>query len=289
MKVMKKTFMAVMAMCAMAFALCVTSVTAEAATKTKKLTLYEGEEQSYYYIGVGTIKSVKTSNKKVVTAKKKGTYSIIKAKKKGSAKVTVKGKYGKFIHKITVKAAPRFEYTVSNIRSGYVGIKVKNTSGMYADNVKTNVIFCDANGNPIYTQMVYFYYVGAKKDVYEDIYLGTTTASSVDLSKTKYETSYTRYPSYTYKDYTSKTTYTVSVSNGYAYVGTRISSAAKSTHYYAAFSVVYKDAAGNVVGYDDSYSYLYTNKKTDTIRFYMPTGAVKAEIISKRAFSEKLK
>jgi hypothetical protein len=81
--------MLVAAVFVMAAALLTTSTTVQAA-KTKKVTLYVGEKPSYGFF-LGSVKSVKSSNKKVVAVSKKSGYAILNAKKTGKAKVTVTG------------------------------------------------------------------------------------------------------------------------------------------------------------------------------------------------------
>ena len=51
-KIARRPMMAFAAVFIMALALCVTSVTAQAATKTRKLTMYVGEKFAYSYIGI---------------------------------------------------------------------------------------------------------------------------------------------------------------------------------------------------------------------------------------------
>lgn len=76
-KVMKKLLCACLAL-AMLITI-IPPVTAEAATKTEKMTLYKGEtvEITAFY---GTIKSVSSSKKSVASVKKKSGKAVITAK-----------------------------------------------------------------------------------------------------------------------------------------------------------------------------------------------------------------
>lgn len=280
-KIARRPMMAFAAVFIMALALCVTSVTAQAATKTRKLTMYVGEKFAYSYIGIGSLKSVKSSNKKIVTAKKSGSKNTMTAKKKGSATVTVKGSSGTYIYKVSVKAKPKFDVAVNPLPDGYVQVSLKNKSAVFADSVAVDVSFCDAAGNVLETDHAYFHYVGSKKTAYDKVYL---LAKDVDFSKTQFTTDYSRNPDYKYKDYTKKVKFNVSLSGNSATITTK-TSYKKSGSVYAAFGLVYKDAAGTVVGaYYDSYNYLYKTKKSDSTVITVPEGVASVELVGKRAF-----
>ena len=86
MKVIKNSLMSFAAIFVIAFALCITTVSVSAATKTKKLTMFVGEKVNIYTIG-GKMKSVSSSKKKVCTAKKKNGDTLVTAKKAGKSKL----------------------------------------------------------------------------------------------------------------------------------------------------------------------------------------------------------
>ncbi len=91
-KVMKKLLCACLAL-AMLITV-IPSVTAEAATKTESMTLYVGENYTWYTIGFTSLTSASSSKKSVATVKldkAKKRYTI-KAKKAGKTTIVVKGK-----------------------------------------------------------------------------------------------------------------------------------------------------------------------------------------------------
>lgn len=285
---MKKTIKTIMTVFAIAFALCATSVTAEAAKK-ENVTLYVGEKPTYSFV-LGNVKSVKTSNKKVVSVKKSKGNAVLKANKTGKAKITVTGSYRNStnILNVTVKKKPTFELSCYPVDNDYILIKVKNNSKAFLDTLKLDLTFYDTSGNEVKNLTKYINYIGAGKTAYEKAYV-YADYSTIDFSKTKLVSEYDRSLSYKYKDYTSKVKYSITYSNGYANVTTK-TSYKKDGGVYAAFNLAYKDAAGNIIGYYyDSYNYLYKSKKTSTNQYSMPEGAVSAEIIGKRAMLKESK
>ena len=257
----KKTIKGIIAMFVMVLTLGCVGITAEAASKTKKMTMYVGETFSYSYIGLGTVKSVSSSKKSVVTAKKKkknsSIYSVMTAKKKGKAKVTVKGTSGTFIYDITVKAKPKLEVNITPRTDGYVNIEVKNNSKAFFDSVTVEVVFRDVNGTQVDSSKEYINYLGAKKSACEEAYV---YGSNIDLSKTTYTISYDRNPDYTYKDYTKKVNFSTSESNGKLDIKTKISYKGKNS-VYAAYTVYFYDAAGNITEAKDTYHFMSGDSK----------------------------
>ncbi len=218
---MKKTMKSVIAVFAMVLVLGCAGVTAEAATKKDKMTFYVSEQFGYSYSGMGKVKSVKSSKKSVVTAKKKKvngtTGCVMTAKKKGKAKVTVKGTRGTWIHTITVKAKPKFSLNVTRRADSYFTVELK-TPSVYVDDVKVAVQLLDAAGNVLDTEMVYFYKVGKKNTVAEDMYVSSSIADKVASYNWAYQ--YDRSPDYKYSDYSKKVTWKCTKSNGYLNIKT---------------------------------------------------------------------
>ena len=105
-------------------------VTAQAA-KTKSVVLqYKGEVVEVSDNFYSTVKSVSSSKKAVVAAKKdsKRNYkAILTAKKAGKSTVTLKTKNGTFKYAVTVK---NYDFTVSfkNIGNDYLLMSVKNNT-----------------------------------------------------------------------------------------------------------------------------------------------------------------
>ena len=83
MKNRKKSMKCLIALMVMAMAFCVTGVNAQAAKKTQKVTFFVGEKIQHSFIGMGKVKSVKSSNSKVVAAKKYKNGIVTESKKKG--------------------------------------------------------------------------------------------------------------------------------------------------------------------------------------------------------------
>jgi len=280
MKIMKNSMKCFIALFVMALALSVTGITAQAATKTKKLTLYVGEKVEYTYIGIGSLKSVKSSKSKVVSAKKKSGHSVMQAKKAGKATVTVKGTRGTFKYNITVKK-PSFSVSIQSLQNEYALVNVKNNTSGFFDSVDVILTLKDANGNPIAQKTVFINYLGSKKTALDKLYYGSY--DNVDISKTTYSVSFSRNLNATYKNYDSKVKWNSYQQDGKVYV-TVSTSYKGSGSIYAGYNVVFYDAIGNVINCSyDTYDFLYKNKKVNTTEFYVPDGAVSYTIINKRA------
>ncbi len=132
-------------------------------THTLKKNLYVGEKFILKpVVASNTFKSVKTSNKKVVTVKKNSKKKItITAKKKGKATITVKTKQNiTYKYKITVikkstewKAFTPYNLLDSdtNLYSSYVMFEIKNTSGVFANSCEAYYSLYSASGDVIST------------------------------------------------------------------------------------------------------------------------------------------
>ena len=112
-------------------------VTAQAA-KTKSVVLYKGEVVEVSDNFYSTVKSVSSSKKAVVAAKKdsKRNYkAILTAKKAGKSTVTLKTKKGTFKYAVTVK---NYDFTVSfkNIGNDYLLMSVKNNTKTTFDDLQ---------------------------------------------------------------------------------------------------------------------------------------------------------
>lgn len=289
----KKLIKSILAMLVMVMAFSFVSLTAEAATKTKKLTLYVGEKIQYTYFGLGTMKSVSSSKKAVVSASKKkdksGYYSEMIAKKKGSAKVTVKGTRGTFVYNIKVKSKPVINVSLEPRADGYVNVKVQNKSSVYFDSITVKLTYRDAANNIVDTDNTYIHYLGAKKTACDEDY--PYSRDNIDFSKTTYEIEYNRDfgGDYSQSDYTKKVKYTDSLSGGYLNIKTSISYK-KSADVFAGYTVYFYDAAGNVVGVRDGYNYMSGSKKkyrTNTTKLYAPSDATSYKIVKRAVFKKR--
>lgn len=284
----KKTLKTVLAMLVMVMAFSFAGITAEAATKTKKMTLYVGEKFTYSYVGMGTIKSVKSNKSSVVAAKKKsGKYNEMTAKKKGSATVTVKGTKGTYKYKITVKSKPSFNVKLEPRSDGYVTVKVNNKSTVYCDNIKVYLSFKNAAGQEVTTETAYLFYLGAKKSGADEVY--PYPNKGIDYSKTTYKIVYDRDPDKTYSDYTKKVKFSTSKKNGKVTVKTSITYK-KKNYVYAGWTLYFYDAKGNVVSVRDGYEIMSGSKKkyrTSSTEVIIPSDAVSYKLVNKRALMVK--
>ena len=265
----------------MVMAFFITGSTSQAATKSDKLTLYVGEQLGYSYIGMGTLKSAKSSNKKVVTASKKNGSCIMKAEKTGKATVTAKGSKGTWKHNITVKKAD-FQVDIVPIagtRYGQVSVK-NNTSGFFTS-FDVLVTFNDANGNKIYESSAYVRYVGKKQTGYDEVYLGSDI-EAIDWSKTTYTLSFSRSVDQKYKNYAKKVSFkessgTNNNNNPCIDIKAKTSYKGKGS-IYIAYDVFYYNAAGNLVSISNYISTLSKYSKSSTISIPMAYNAASYKI-----------
>ena len=284
---LKKYTKCMIAFLVMVMALSFAGITAQAATKTKKLTLFVGEKVNYYYIGLGTLKSVKTNKKSVVIAKKKGRYNQMTAKKAGSATVTVKGTRGTYVYKITVKKRPEIEVKLDRRQDGYININVKNKSSAYLDNVYVNISYKNAAGQEVDSSKMYFYYLGAKKQAAKEDY--PSHNKDIDMSKTTYEVTWSRDLNRDYSDYTKKVKYSLSQSDKYLNIKTSISYK-KSCTVYAGYTVYFYDSNGNIIYIRDGYNYMSGSSskyRTSTTQVRIPDQTASYSLVNKRAMLKK--
>lgn len=194
----KKRMLALVAVLAIAITLCVPGVSVDAKKKSnaKSVTLFVGEELQLYPIG-STLKSVKSSKKKVVKVSKKSGSAILKAKKAGKSSVTLKTNRGNTVYNVTVKKSP-FKATASPMAGGKVLVTVKNNSSTYFSSVYMVVTLCDAAGNPLTDKDASVVYLGGKQTAYTYV----SGQDGADLSKTKVAVKkWNRYTDYKTKNY----------------------------------------------------------------------------------------
>ena len=292
---MKKTNRSIKCLVAffvMFLALNMVYVTAEAKTKTYKVTLYVGET-SVQYPSVGKIKSVKSSNKKIVSVKKKGYAVNISAKKKGSAKVTVKGSKATYVYKVSVKK-PVFNVTVGTSRLGNDDwlVTLENKTSDFFEDVQVSAILRDTAGNPVEEQTLYFYAVGGK-GMANDTFYTSTYDSTIDISKTtftvtKFYRSYAKYTNYL-KNVNYSLTQIEEDEYGKKYRLTASSSYKGQNTVFVGYDVYFYDAANNLVDVGSFYIVLNKNQKVSSDTFYVPASVTRAEIQNKRAYVGSLR
>lgn len=286
---MKRTIKTVMMVLVFVMAFAMTGSVSEA--KTDKFTLFVGEEVGYSYIGMGTIKSVKSSKSKVVSAKKYKNGSWMVAKKAGKATVTVKGARGTWKHNITVKKSDfKVNFSKMSGNDRYCQVSVANNTSGYFDTFKVEATFRDASGNELYTNTEYFKYVGKKKTANSSLYMGSYY-DKVDLSKTTYKLTFDRDIDYKYKDYSKKVTITDSVgkdkyNNDCVNIKAKTSYKGKGT-IYIAYDIFFYDEAGNLLNITTYTETLYKSKKSGTRQAAKPSKTASYKINKRVILKER--
>lgn len=142
-------------------------VTAQAATKTEKMTLYKGEiVKNYVY---GTLKSVSSSKKAVATVKKDSGNAVITAKKPGKATISIKTNRGTFKYAVTVKKLD-VTATLSDMGNGNMLLTVKNNTKQTFTYVSVDYVIKNDQGETIKTDTKLVDDVVAGKTVYDSVY-----------------------------------------------------------------------------------------------------------------------
>ena len=211
---MKKMFKQLMA-AALLFAMVVTCLPtiSQAATAQKSITLYKGE--GVYYTDYSTVKSVKSSNSKVVKAskdKENERHANLVAKKAGKANVSIATQYGSAKVAVTVKNA---KFTPKHVltHGGYILVSVKNENKDTFDKAEIKYTNKDSAGEVIEEKTDIVYDLLAGKVAYANIYVGSSNIENVDLSQSTVKvTAYERtWLGYTYTDVSSKVTCTAKI------------------------------------------------------------------------------
>lgn len=142
-------------------------VTAQAATKTEKMTLYKGEVVNVYPLG--TLKSVSSNKKAVASVKKDGSKAVITAKKVGKATISLKTNRGTLKYAVTVKKLD-ITATLSDMGNGYMLLKVKNNTKQTFTYVDIDYTIKNDQGATIKTDTKSVSGVVAGKTVYDYVY-----------------------------------------------------------------------------------------------------------------------
>lgn len=142
-------------------------VTAQAATKTDKLTLYKGEAYEISLL-LGKLKSVSSSKKSVAPVKKVDGKAVITAKKVGKATVTLKTNRGNYKYVVTVK---KFDITakISDMGNGTMLLTIKNNTKQTFTNIDVDYKIVDDQGTTRKTDTKAVSDVVAGKTVYETV------------------------------------------------------------------------------------------------------------------------
>lgn len=280
----RKPIKCLLAAFAMVMVLSLTGITANAATKSEKLTLLVGEQYKPVYIGMGTIKSVKSSKSKVANAKKKSGGIQITAKKAGKTNVTVKGSRGNtFIHKITVAKANFVVAPTDFIPDSYGGgdliVTLTNKTPVGVDWFDIDFIFKNAAGGEVKKSSKTIFYVGKKQKASASIYFTSSEVNQIDLSKTTYQISYRRSAEATYTNYVKKIKFSEKRQDNILYITAKPKKKYKGNGtIYLSYEVTSYDAAGNVIDFSENRGSLSSTRKSDTTPVYLNSNAVRYSI-----------
>lgn len=202
-KVMKKLLCACLAL-AMLITIIPPVTTTQAATKTEKMTLYVGENYTWYTIGFTSLTSASSSQKSVATVKldkAKKRYTI-KAKKAGKTTIVVKGKgYSNNTQSIKINLTVKkssFSISAQKIDGSYALVKIKNNTSQTFDKIAFKYTFKTPEGSVFAQKEDIAYKVIAGKTTYVNVYVGSD--ANIDYSNSSFKvTGYDRDPGYTYK------------------------------------------------------------------------------------------
>ena len=158
-------------------------VTAQAATKTKSLTLYKGESGYLSAVG-GEVKSVSSNKKSVVSVSKDKKYNYqvnFKAKKTGKATVTIKTSRGTIKYAMTVK---KLDVTckLTDMGNGYLLLSLKNNTKQTFTGVGVQYELKNEFGETVVKNETIVSDAVAGKTVYDKIYYDNYSYN-VDVSK----------------------------------------------------------------------------------------------------------
>lgn len=243
--------------------------TLQAATAKKSITLYKGE--GIYYTDYGTVKSVKSSNAKVVKASKDKEYDYhanMVAKKAGKATVCVSTKYGSAKIAVTVKNA-KFTPKLVLTHSGDILVSVKNENKDTFDKAEIKYTIKNTDGEVIAEKTDTVYDLLSGKTAYANIYVGSDNIENVDFSNSTIKvTNYERSIGYIYKDVSSKVKCTAKITEE-AENSTSFNIVEKNTVNDTVDGRVYAmiyDANDKLIGVED-YSLYLDKKETKTVTY----------------------
>ena len=271
-KVMKKLLCACLAL-AMLITI-IPPVTAEAATKTEKMTLYKGEK--YYLTNYNTVTGVSSTKKSVVAIakdKKYDTHANITAKKAGVSTITVKTKRGTMKYKITVKNLA-VTGTLRDMGNGKLLLTVKNKTKSTFSSVTLEYTLKNEAGEVVEKDKVNVYDVVAGKTVYKSIWYSTYNYT-VDVSQCSVKAvSDDRNPTCTYTNRSSKITASVEETisdNGDVEFSVKSKNTLKKDRVNGYHYIILYDAQNNIIGLETVSIYLNAGAvSTDTAKYIAP-------------------
>ena len=252
-------------------------VVAEAATKTRSLTLYKGE--AIYVTDYNKVKSVSSSKKSVVSVakdKKNNKNANITAKKTGKATVTVKTAAGTYKYNITVKKLD-VSVTMTDMGAGYILLTVKNNTKQTFTGVAVEYSLKDESGSEVAHDVEKLYDVVAGKTAYKTLYYSSYSYTP-DLTQCSAKAvAAERNPSYSYKNQTSNFSVKYELNDGK--IVFTLSNKSKTTAINGKVYALCYDANDNVIGLVSTSAYLKGGAKDTTSRL-VSTGTDHVKIVS---------
>ena len=245
-------------------------VTAEAA-KAKSIVLYKGEVVEVSDNFYSTVKSVSTSKKSIVAAKKdsKRDYkAVLTAKKAGKSTVTIKTKRGTLKYAITVKNY-KFAVSFKDIGNNKILMTVKNNNKDAFDQVQFTYSLCDASGNEVEKKEKVFSDLLPGKKSYETISVyGLDIDPSQCSAKVKANNRYLD-AKYTNLGSKVKVTTTENTTSDYTEITLKMKNNSKSSARGSVFVLIY-DAQDNILDMRDLYVGTLDagNVKTESVKIY---------------------
>jgi hypothetical protein len=238
-------------------------------------TFVKGEVMSF--TDYSNVKSVKSSNSKVVSVKKdedNSKYFILSAKKTGTAKITIKTEYGTKNYNIKVVASD-FTVEVKTIATpGTIIYKVTNNTKVTYDTLRVSYTLKDSDGDELETDSFSVYDLAPGSSAFKEVsYSSYSYTPSVKKCTGKVDLKNSdRSPfNYTYTKRTDKLKVTVTDTVDGDYVNFKVkfkSSYAKSMD--AAADIILYDSDDHIIGIKTVTEYLSGKEtSTDTYKYYL--------------------
>jgi hypothetical protein len=220
------------------------------AAKTTTITMVKGEKLEFaadYY----NVKSVSSSKKSVVTAKKnpdESTEVILTAKEKGTSNVSIKTDRG--TKKYTIKVVGNSIKIKAVAQAGsYLIYEITNNTSVTFEHFYFNWTAKDSDGDELKTGNDYVSYLTAKSTAYASVYLGYGNTASLKKSTAKADlTGHKRYPQYKYTDQASKVKVTVTEKVSGSDVNFKVKFKSSVNEYVSAVAdVIFYDSDDNII------------------------------------------
>jgi hypothetical protein len=236
------------------------------AAKTKTITLVKGEKMNITP-DYNNVKSVTSSNKSVVTAKKnpdESTEFILTAKGKGTSTVTVKTERGTKKYKIKV-VANSIKIKAIAKTDKYLIYRIKNNTSVTFENFAFDWVAKDSDGDVVETGTHIVQNLIAKTTAYASVYIGNDNGVNVKKSAATADLLYyDRSPQYAYTDQTSKVKVTVTPEETEDDIYLKVKFKSKTNEYVDVVADIILYDCDNKIIYVDSVSQYLRKKETST-------------------------